>query len=60
MTFEADYSDYVRPRPAHSAQSSHRLAPDCAGLDFLALDRGLRDLLALYLPADAHADLLPH
>jgi len=60
MAFQADYSDYVRPRPTQSGQSSHRLAPDCAGLDFFALDRGLRDLLALYLPADAHAHLLPH
>ncbi|WP_035884460.1 acyl-CoA dehydrogenase family protein [Cupriavidus metallidurans] len=60
MSFEPDYADYVSPRPARSRQSSQHLAPDCAGLDFLALDRGLQDMLRLYLPADAHAHLLPH
>jgi len=60
MPFQADYADYVSPRPARSAQSSQHLAPDCAGLDFFALDRGLQDLLKLYLPAEAHAHLLPH
>ncbi len=60
MSFQANYDDYVRPRPASSDQSSHRLAPDCAGLDFLALDRGLQDLLSLYLPEDVRSHLLPH
>ncbi len=27
------------------------IAPDCAGMDFFAADQGLRDLLAIYLPA---------
>jgi acyl-CoA dehydrogenase len=36
------------------------IAPDCAGQDFYALDRGLRELLALYLPAGMHAHLMPH
>ena len=36
------------------------LAPDCAGADFWALDRGLRDLLGLYLDADARGVLEPH
>jgi len=36
------------------------IAPDCAGTDFYAADRGLRDLLALYLPADVRATLDPH
>ena len=26
------------------------IAPDCAGMDFYAVDQGLRDLLAIYLP----------
>ena len=59
MSFSARYDEYVRPRPERSSQSSHFLAPDCAGLDFYALDRGLQDLLRLYLPAAAHAQLLP-
>src|SRR5271165_4392467 len=36
------------------------VAPDCAGMDFYAADHGLRDLLALYLPADVRATLEPH
>ena len=34
--------------------------PDCAGQDFYAQDRALRDLLAIYLPHDTHATLAPH
>jgi AidA-like protein len=36
------------------------IAPDCAGLNFYALDRGLRDLLPIYLPASDFARLEPH
>jgi acyl-CoA dehydrogenase len=36
------------------------IAPDCAGMDFYATDRGLRDLLALYVPADVRTTLEPH
>jgi acyl-CoA dehydrogenase len=36
------------------------IAPDCAGMDFFAADRGLRDLLTIYLPADALDHLNPH
>lgn len=36
------------------------IAPDCAGMDFYAADRGLRDLLAIYLPHDALQHLTPH
>lgn len=60
MSFKPNYSEYVRPRPATSNQSSQHLAPDCAGLDFYAMDRGLQDLLALYLPADQRRQLQPH
>jgi acyl-CoA dehydrogenase len=38
---------------AAQARGADRIAPDCAGMNFYALDRGLRDLLGLYLqPAD--------
>ena len=33
---------------------------DCAGLDFHAIDRALRDLLAIYLPPRWHEALTPH
>jgi acyl-CoA dehydrogenase len=36
------------------------IAPDCAGMDFLSADPGLRDLLAIYLPADVLDRLTPH
>lgn len=60
MSFKPNYDEYVRPRPTTSNQSSQHLAPDCAGLDFHAIDRGLQDLLALYLPAAQRAQLQPH
>jgi alkylation response protein AidB-like acyl-CoA dehydrogenase len=41
-------------------QGSDWVAPDCAGQDFYAIDRGLRDLLALYLPAETREVLAPH
>jgi len=40
--------------------ASDRIAPDCAGMDFHAADRGLRDLLAIYLPAPVLEHLTPH
>ncbi len=36
------------------------IAPDCAGMDFYTADHGLRDLLALYVPAEVRATLEPH
>jgi alkylation response protein AidB-like acyl-CoA dehydrogenase len=44
----------------HPRTGSDWVAPDCAGMDFFAADRGLRDLLALYLPRDVLAHLTPH
>jgi alkylation response protein AidB-like acyl-CoA dehydrogenase len=44
-----------RPR-----SGSDWIAPDCVGMDFYAADRGLRDLLALYLPAAVLDHLTPH
>ncbi|MEI9983431.1 MAG: hypothetical protein WDN69_09630 [Aliidongia sp.] len=45
---------------AASAARSAKLAPDCRGLNFYAVDRQLQDLLALYLPPDLKAHLEPH
>src|SRR6202047_5031686 len=36
------------------------IAPDCTGQNFYAIDRGLRDLLALYLLPDDFRRLEPH
>jgi acyl-CoA dehydrogenase len=40
--------------------SINHIPADCAGWDFFAVDRGLRDLLAIYLPAGTRARLEPH
>ncbi|MGA3399579.1 MAG: acyl-CoA dehydrogenase family protein [Acetobacteraceae bacterium] len=42
------------------AASTDYVAPDCAGMDFYAADRGLRDLLSIYLPPATRAVLDPH
>ena len=39
---------------------AHYLAPDCAGLNFYAIDRGLRDLLPLYMATEDFRRLEPH
>ena len=45
--------------PAPRRGAAH-LAPDCAGQNFYAIDRGLRDLLAHYLTAEDFRQLAPH
>jgi alkylation response protein AidB-like acyl-CoA dehydrogenase len=41
-------------------RGADHIAPDCAGENFYAADRGLRDLLALYLAPDDFRRLEPH
>ena len=60
MTFLPRYGAFAKPRPATSSQSSDKLAPDCAGLDFFALDPGLQQLLPLYVPPAELQYFLPH
>jgi acyl-CoA dehydrogenase len=42
------------------ARGADHVAPDCAGENFYAIDRGLRDLLALYLEPNDFRRLEPH
>jgi len=49
MTAEPELSD-----------GANHVALDCAGLNFYQVDRGLRDLLPLYLADDDHRRLQPH
>jgi acyl-CoA dehydrogenase len=51
-----------RPFPIDEGRDhgAHYLAPDCSGQNFYVLDRGLRDLLPLYLAADDFRRLEPH
>ena len=44
---------------AQDRGASH-IAPDCAGQNFYAIDRGLRDLVRLYLEPDDFGRLEPH
>ncbi|MCP4621848.1 MAG: DNA alkylation response protein [Bradyrhizobium sp.] len=41
-------------------RGADHIAPDCAGQNFYAIDRGLRDLLALYLTSEDFSRLEPH
>src|SRR5258708_4890606 len=42
------------------ARGADHIAPDCAGANFYAIDRGLRDLLQAYLAPDDFRGLEPH
>ena len=50
----------AKAEPAQTAAAASPIAPDCSGQDFYAIDAGLQQLLALYLPADTRAHLEPH
>jgi len=43
-----------------AATGADHIAADCAGMDFHKADRGLRDLIAIYLPEATRAVLDPH
>jgi acyl-CoA dehydrogenase len=45
---------------AQGKRGADQIAPDCAGENFYAIDRGLRDLLPLYLEPDDFRRLEPH
>ena len=42
---------------ARPGRGAAHIAPDCTGQNFYALDRGLRDLLPLYLSSDDFAKI---
>jgi acyl-CoA dehydrogenase len=54
----------LQEKPQQYSQERRRgpdsIAPDCAGQNFYAVDRALRDLLALYLAPDDFQRLEPH
>ncbi|MFO1109403.1 MAG: acyl-CoA dehydrogenase family protein [Bradyrhizobium sp.] len=49
-----------RDETAAPRRGADHIAPDCTGQNFYAVDRGLRDLLPLYLSAADFARLEPH
>jgi alkylation response protein AidB-like acyl-CoA dehydrogenase len=56
----ADPAGAMRPSDAADADAARHVAPDCAGLNFYEIDRGVRDLLPLYLSREDHRRLEPH
>jgi acyl-CoA dehydrogenase len=50
----------ILDRSAKSDRGADHVAPDCSGQNFYATDRGLRDLLKLYLEPDDLRRLKPH
>jgi acyl-CoA dehydrogenase len=46
--------------PQELRRGADHIAPDCAGENFYAIDRGLRDLLQAYLAPDDFRRLQPH
>ncbi len=56
-------SSHISPDKAQAPDRERgpdHIAPDCAGQNFYAVDRGLRDLLRLYLEPDDFQRLEPH
>jgi len=53
----ASSGEGLAPAPRRGAD---HIAPDCAGQNFYAIDRGLRDLLKLHLTPDDFSRLEPH
>jgi alkylation response protein AidB-like acyl-CoA dehydrogenase len=45
---------------AAASDPARHVSPDCSGLNFYEIDRGVRDLVQLYLPADDRQRLEPH
>jgi acyl-CoA dehydrogenase len=48
------------PKPLDRGRGADHIAPDCAGQNFYTIDRGLRDLVRLYLEPDDFGRLEPH
>ena len=53
-------NDVAHSSPTAGIVTPQPLAEDCAGQDFYALDRGLRDLIGLYLEPAIRTHLEPH
>jgi alkylation response protein AidB-like acyl-CoA dehydrogenase len=50
----------LRPNGSSANQAPSPVATDCAGWDFWAVDRGIRDLIGLYLEPSVRGYLAPH
>ncbi len=54
------HKSFGKSDPPELRRGADHVAPDCAGQNFYATDRGLRDLLRLYLQASDFRRLEPH
>ena len=54
MSIAENLTEQERPNP------SDWVAPDCHGLNFYKIDKNLKSLLKLYLPADLLSHMTPH
>ena len=52
--------DHPATLTSQGKHGADHIAPDCAGQNFYAIDRGLRDLMRLYLEPDDFRRLEPH
>ena len=53
-------TDLHRTATKRPSDPTDHVAPDCSGLNFFDLDRGVRDLLRLYLSREDQEKLEPH
>src|ERR1700694_3672674 len=54
------HKSFDNPKAQNIGGAANHVAPDCAGQNFYAIDRGLRDLLQLYLEPNDFRRLEPH
>src|SRR5712664_3716896 len=54
------HKSFDKAEPQGSNRGADHIAPDCAGQNFYAIDRGLRDLLRIYLEPNDLRRLEPH
>jgi len=54
------HKSFDKAEPQDPKRGADHIAPDCAGQNFYAIDRGLRDLLQLYLEPNDFRRLEPH
>src|SRR6266436_4081286 len=54
------HKSFDNAKPLDRGRGANHIAPDCAGQNFYAIDRGLRDLVRLYLESDDLGRLEPH
>jgi len=54
------HKSFDKAEPQDSRRGADHIAPDCAGQNFYAIDRGLRDLLRIYLEPNDLRRLEPH